>query len=694
MSRVQQYQSGFTVGELDPLLRGRIDLEQYYQSVAVADNVLFEPQGGVSRRPGLKFVFDATADNAANGVVLIPFEFSTTQNLMILASVFNTASTIRFRFFVNGVLQTNINGSGNTYLDRSVGTLYSVSAIDIDKLYYTQNSDTIVFTNENFKPFKITRGANNSTWSLTTIDFTSNPDKNAPYTVFTEAVSQPNATLTPSAVSGAITLTASASVFASVGTGQRIQSYTGYGRAKIIAVTSATVVTAITEVPFYSTDAIAANSWDLIQGWEPAWSATRGWPRTCTFHEGRLYFGGSAQLPSTLFGSKVSDYFNFNVAEGLDDDAIFATLATDTVNAITALRSGRDLQIFTTGGEFFIPQSNLDPITPSNIVVKSTTRRGSKYGIRPQGAEGGTLFIQRQGKALREMVFSDTEISYVANNISLLSSHLIVDPQRMALRPATDTTEGDLLLLVNGLDSTGYRAASTGFTGTIAAFMLNKGQQIVAPSSWTTDGDFIDVGVDLDQIYTVVKRTIGGAAKYYVEIFDDDRTTDSAIQYYANPLAPDQAKPSNTTAGGLAHLNGEVVKIIRDDIVDADFTVSGGNATLGGVPSVYAEVGLNYTVTLKTQPFEPRLPSGTVASQKRRILEVTPRLYRSQNITINSRNIPLQTLPISGLGKVPTFTGLKKTQGFLGYTRDAQITISQDQPVFFTVLALDYKVSV
>lgn len=31
--------------------------------------------------------------------------------------------------------------------------------------------------------------------------------------------------------------------------------------------------------------------------------------------------------------------------------------------------------------------------------------------------------------------------------------------------------------------------------------------------------------------------------------------------------------------------------------------------------------------------------------------------------------------------------------GFLGYSRDAQITISQDQPVFMTVLSLDYKVS-
>ena len=108
---MKQYQSAFTVGELDPLLRGRIDLQQYYSSVALAENVLFEPQGGFSRRPGLRFVTDLTADNPNNGVLLIPFEFSTVQNFMIVASVFNAASTIRLRFYANQTLLTSLNQS-------------------------------------------------------------------------------------------------------------------------------------------------------------------------------------------------------------------------------------------------------------------------------------------------------------------------------------------------------------------------------------------------------------------------------------------------------------------------------------------------------------------------------------------------------------------------------------------------------
>ena len=562
----------------------------------------------------------------------------------------------------------------------------------MDKLYFTQSADTLIIVHENFAPFQVQRGANNTTWTATALSLTIPKVQFTPgTTTFTGSV-----TVTPSAVDGNIAINSSGAMFNSGMIDQFIQvkNPDGFGRARIVELVATTKVNAVVEVPFLNTDAIPQTNVEIDTGYEDVWSNTRGWPRTCSFHEGRLYFGGSASRPATLFASVVGDHFNFKPSQSLDDDAFLITLTTDAVNAITGIRSGRDLQIFTTGAEFFLPQADLDPITPSNVTIKSATRRGSKVGIRPQAAEGGTLFIQRQGKALRELLFSDVELSYVANNISLLSSHLLMDPKRMALRSATDTTEGDLLLIVNGTDTVGYRPASTDLAGSISAFMINRGQQIVAPSSFTTDGQFTDVGVDQDTIYVIVKRTINSATKYYLETFDDDRTTDAAVQYFSGATSPDQSLPGSATAGSLSHLEGKTVNIVRDDIVDPNQTVSSGQVTLGGTPTSYAEVGLPYSVTVRTQPFEPRLPSGTVQSQRRRILEISPILYRSQNLTLNGREVSLQSLPLSGAGTVPTFTGVKKTAGFLGYDRDAQITISQSQPVFFTVLALDYKVSI
>ena len=76
MSRIVRVQTNFSSGELDPLLRGRIDLEQYYNGLATATNVFVLPQGGVKRRDGLKFLSEIPSAAAPqNGVRLIPFEF-------------------------------------------------------------------------------------------------------------------------------------------------------------------------------------------------------------------------------------------------------------------------------------------------------------------------------------------------------------------------------------------------------------------------------------------------------------------------------------------------------------------------------------------------------------------------------------------------------------------------------------------
>ena len=680
MSRVQQYQASFSIGEIDPLLYGRLDLQQYYQSVSSAKNVIFEPQGGFSRRPGLKFLLDLTPHGAANSHHLVPFEFSSTQSFMIVMTAQNNQTTIRMHFFQQGTLLTNINGSGNNYIDFNVGTLYATSTFDLAKLSFTQSADTLICVHPNFVPFKVVRGGTNTTWSATSLA----SDLTVPKHAFSLSTSSPSGTITPSAVDGTVTITASNSIFSSSNVDQFIEIDNGFGRARITRFNSATEVEAMVEIPFFDTD--ATSNFILETGYEDAWSNNRGWPFTATFHEGRLYFGGSASLLSSLFGSKVGDFFNFKAAEGLDDDAIKITLSTDSVNTVTGLRSGRDLQIFTTGAEFFIPQGDLDPITPANVVAKSSTKRGAKPFIKPQAAEGGTLFVQRSGKAIRELLFSDVELSYVANNISLLASHLLVDPQKMALRSATDTTEGDLFLIVNGEDTLGYRAASLQHAGQIAAFMLNKGQNIVAPSHFVTDGVFKDIAVDIDDIYTIVKRTIGGATKFYLELFDEDFTTDSAVQTLTGF--------SGNTYAGHSHIDGKTAKIIRDDIVDADQVVSSGNVTAGGQPTTYLEAGLDYAVEVVTNPVELRLPSGVVAGQRKRILEVTPNMYLTQNLALNGHTLPLQTIALSGAGGVSAFPGKKKTPGFLGYSRDAQITITQTHPVFFTLLSLDYKVSV
>ena len=674
MSRVTQYQSNFTVGELDDLVKSRIELEQYASGLDRAKNVTIMPQGGFERRPGLRYMADLTSHlggsyTAQTGMRLIPFEFSNTQSFMLVL-VKQSASETRMFVFANLVQITNINSSGNDYLAINLGD------IDLSKIYFTQSADTLIITQEDLPPVKIVRGASNSAWTSSAITLTS------PFYGFTTSTTNPSATITPNSVDGTSKITASSGVFTSDHVNQYINVDNGFGRARIIEFESSTVVKTMVEIPFYEKDvAIASGDWELETGYEAVFSGSRGYPRTCTFHEGRLYFGGSKSLPNSVFGSKVADYFNFKSTEALDDDAIFVTLATDSINSINAIRSGRDLQIFTSSAEFFVPQSSLDPITPANIVIKIATRRGIKEGVKPVSAENGTLYIQKSGKALRELIFSDTDLNYNSNNVSLLSSHLLKTPIKMAMRSATDTDDGDMLLIVNSGD------------GSMCVYSILRPQNVVAPSEFITDGNFEDVAVDIEDIYTIVKRTVNSSTKYYLEVFDDDRTTDSAIQYYSGASAPDQAKPTNTTASNLSHLEAKTVNVIRDDVVIADKTVSSGAITLDAVPTTYVEVGLAYDVEVKTMPAEPRLPSGVVTSRKRRIVEATPILYNAQNLAINGVEVPFRELPLTLNQKITNFTGRKRIAPILGYSNEAQITLTMTKPLFCTVLGIEYKLS-
>ena len=674
MSRIVQYQSSFTMGEFDPLVKGRVDITQYQAGLEKATNVVCIPQGAIERRPGQQFLLDVSSDlggsfTAQQGLRLIPFEFSSVDSFMLVFVKLSTSATNNAKMFVfrQGVLQTNINSSGNNYLTVSLGD------ISFDAITFTQSADTLILMHEDLAPLSIVRGANNTTWTASTISITS------PKFAFTKSVSEPAANITPSSIDGTATISASASIFSSGNINQYINVKNGFGRARIVEVVSSTSIKVNVEIPFFNTSAISNGNWELEAGYEDVFSATRGFPKTGVFHEGRLYFGGSKSLPNALFGSKVSDFFNFLEAEGLDDDAIFAILSSDSVNAITGIRSGRDLQIFSTGNEFFVQQSEGQPITPGNLTIKAATSSGSKPNIMPVSVEGGTIFLQRSGKALREFLFSDAELSYQSNNISLLSSHLLKSPVKIAFRRATSTDDGDLLMIVNGTD------------GSMAAYSIHRSQKVVAPSEFITDGTYEDCAVDIDDIYVIVKRTINSNTKHYIERLDDDRTTDASFQLFDG--SSDGNKPTSTTVSGLSHLEGKTVECVRDDIFLGEKTVSSGQITIDQVPTTYVEIGLHHDVLAKTLPAEPRLASGTMVGRKKRIVAVSPVLNQTQNIAINGNEVSLKQFPYTLDSSETSFTGRKRVTPLLGYDEEAQISITQTKPLFFTLLSLEYSVS-
>lgn len=654
MARFVSVQTNFTTGELDPLLRSRVDLKARQNALETARNVVCQPQGGVKRRPGTKFI-NELGGTPADGVRLVHFEFSVDDSYMLCFT------NNRMYVYKDKELITNINASGDDYLDT---TGYGLTSDHLDHLCWTQSADTLIIVDEDAAPVKIVRGASDSSWTIDNITFDS-----VPQYAFTITTTNPAATLTPSDVSGKVTLTASASVFTAAHVGQYINA-SPQGRARIVKYNSGTSVNAVTEFPFFDTTATASGQWELETGYEDVWSATKGWPRSVTFHQGRLFFGGSKSRPSTIWGSKVGLYFDFEAVEGLDDDAVEATLDTNTFNAIIDIISGRDLQVFTTGGEFYVPQEGLTPITPSDFFLSSTSRNGIREGVRVQQLESGVLFIQRQGKQLSEIAYSDTQLTYVTSKISLLAGHLLKGPKHMDIRRAVATDENDLLLIVNEDD------------GSMAAFSLLRAQDVIAPSEFITQGKFLDVGVDITDIYVVTERDDNGTNKYYVEVFDDNYLTDCAKQGAA------------VASLDMSHIDGQTVNVLSDGYVEENQTADSA-VTFVNTPTTSCEVGLPIDVEIKTMPIEVATQTGTRIGFKKRIVEVNALIFETQNIVINNNLVPIRTLGAGALGSpVPEFTGTKTLHGILGYNNDGQITVTQSAPLKLTLLGLEYKISV
>ena len=656
MPRFVEFTTNFATGELDPLLRARVDLAAYNNALAKATNVLIQPQGGLRRRPGTKHIFElpnSSTPSAANGVRLVSFQFSVSDSYM-LCFTHNRMHVIK-----NGVVQANINGTGNSYLTTTI-------ASDIvDDMCWVQSADTLIVVHPDLQPVRITR-TSDTAWTATTITFDSIPKY-----AYTQIITNPAATLTPSAVSGNVTLTAGSAVFSAGNVNQYI-NVTTQGRARIVEYVSTTVVKAITEYPFFDTAAVASGGWELESGYVDVWSSTKGWPRTVSFHEGRLYFGGSKSRPSTIWGSKIGLFFDFVPTESLDDDAVEATLDTNELNVITDIISSRDFQVFTTGGEFYIPQTGTDPVTPLTFTFKNVSRNGIKPGTRVQSVESGSIYIQRQGKSLNEFIFSDTQLTYITQRISLLSGHLLKGPQRVALRKASSTEEADLLLMTNTDD------------GSMGVFSIMRSQQVTSPSEFTTDGLFIDVGVDVNAIYVVTKRTFNSVDRYFIELFGYEYFTDCAF-----------VGGAAASASSLPHV-AKALNVITDGSPQGNETVSGGGSvTFDRASTTSYEVGLPITVYVKTMPAEVKLQTGSRVSFKKRIVEISAIVNKTQNMIINNQPVAFRLFDNPLLDDpVPEFTGIKRVNGVLGYNREQFIEISQDLPVKMNLLGLDYRVAV
>ena len=393
---------------------------------------------------------------------------------------------------------------------------------------------------------------------------------------------------------------------------------------------------------------------------EQSYSALRGFPAAVAFHQNRLWYGGTIGQPDGLWASKTATYFNFDVGDAEDDDAIDITTSIGEVNTIRHIISNKDLHVFTSTDEFIVPALQGQVTTPTNASIERQTSFGSSF-LRPYIYDGATVFVDSSGAMVREFIFADAVKGYTGQPISTLSSHLINTPIQMSMLSGAIGRAENYLFIVDA-------------DGTLAVFNSNRVEQRAGWTQFTSQGSFHSCCVIDTHVYAVVKFDKGdGTNKYFLCEFSNTFNTDLAKTYSGT---------NGVFSVSSDFANGAVVDVVNGTFYLGSFTVSGGNVDVSSVDSSIssAEIGFKFDVTLKTNPIDAQVADGPLTGQPRTVQRVVLDLNNTLSVTVNNTNLIIRQVTDDMSQPRNAVTG-KKEFRLLGFGTDPQVTITQNAPL-------------
>jgi len=659
MARSAPAFSSFTAGEVSPRMEGRVTLDTYREGLADMTNLLVLPQGGVTRRPGTEFLGEIK--DSSKAARLIPFQFKTSDTYIL---EFGDQVMRVFRNGLQVLDATDKTITGATQADPGVITSNSHGFSDGDEIYIDSIAGMVELNARNY------RVANATTNTFTLTDLFGNDIDTTAFTAYTSG-----------------------------GTATEIYNvatpYTEADLPNVRFVQSADTMFLVH--PSYAIRKLtrsADNNWtfstaSITGSPSPALNTSAdNYPSVVTFFEQRLVFGGTNNYPQTLWFSKNGDYENFTTGTG-DDDALIYTIASNQVNAIRYLSATRVLTIGTTGGEYVLTATSDGPVTPSETVIRKYSNYGSA-AVEPVQVADVTLFVQRGGRKVREFRYvGDINVSaYQAPDVTVVAEHITV----------------------GGITEFAYQQEPDGIVwcvradGTLLGLTYRREEEVVAWHKHVIGGEYdggqavvesiatLPSDTGEDELYMLVKRTINGATKRYVEQmrpFNFGGATtgaffvDCGLRYSGSAVG---------SLSGLYHLEGETLSVLANGATHPDREVTNGGIALA-FNATTAAIGYGYTSSMQTMRIEAGSADGTSQGKPKRIHAITLRLLETVGIEVGNSSsendrVFFRDSSMAMDQAVPLFTGDKDVEFPGGYDNDDRLYIRQTQPLPMSVLAL------
>ncbi len=653
-------QRAFAAGELAPVLHSRADLVKYAQGLRTCLNFIVRREGGVQNRAGLRFVQACKTDTYGAKLMRFVGAEAGDSHLIEMGAGY-------MRFFKNGA--PVVIGSAPAYngateyhpgdLVSSGGAMYVCIALttgnappnvtywhalpggqlEIPTDYtlgtlpsWNQSGNVITLTSLYHRPQElVSLGANK--WVLRAVSTT-------------PAVAAPQSVVGTPAGAGTRTFRYKVTA-AATGTYEESNASSVCTVASTIAPTEAAAIGLTwTAQPgaaefyvycdpygngvFGYVGTAAQNSFQHA-GQIPDFNLTPStsrtmfevadnYPATSANYQQRRYFANTITEPDSYWGSRIGFPLNFGVSSPIqDDDSVTFRLAGNNYHPIrwlVALKAG--LILLTDGGEWTVTGGGGPkfPITPSSINADQETYTGVHRTVRPVVVGNAVLYLQARGSVLRELKFDQEVEGLAGRDLCIFATHLF--ERRTILGIDYQQIPHSVIWCVRS-------------DGVLLGLTYIPDQEVWGWHRHVTQGQFEEVCVvpeaEADTLYVIVKRTVRGVAKRYIEKLEIREALTGyvhASSFFVDSGLSYSGPPADQFAG-LGHLEGMKVAVYADgqavcDGLTADsYVVSAGMVTL---PAAHTNVhiGLNYTAQIEMLDLD--VEGSTVRTKQKRVSSV------------------------------------------------------------------------
>lgn len=729
MPKLLHQQVSFNAGEISPRLYGRFDLQEYNTGLKQATNVELMLEGALKKRNGTQYL--AEVGDSSRKARLLPFKFSQESSVVLefghqtirffsnkaqiesggsaleISSPYGEDDLINIVYTQFGPnLYITCEGYAPRKLTRTSSTEWSLSPLSDNELSGIFGSDmvfkfpgtltlssgdpevegnSVVYTYAGPTPNPLgrdhvnmslqlvgevsgraiitARSATSITMTITTPFSSTGPFNNSDYQIEAAAF---NTSPNPSGTSGSITIAAGAQA-AQLGSADIGKTMVINDGKVIITGFSSNDYTANVIEPLSSSDA-DPNAYFLQN------ENSISYPQVVGVFDQRLVFGNTNQDPQSVWYSQFQDFSDFT--QGVSsNDGFRVDVGYGEFSEITWFSGNVDMLVGTALVEGSV-RGREGVLTPTTAETVHRSAVGSPRQV-PAKVDNETVFLSGTDRVY-SIRFSFEINSYVTQDLTRYAEHL-TDP---GLKEMTYAQRPNRTLYVVTDD------------GDLLAGTFSREQQVIGWSKYSTTGSYESVisvreGTE-DQVYVVVNRTINGATKRYIEVFDQDLTSTGAKEYQDSYLKYSGAATNTLT--GLDHLEGETVQVKIDDGTHTDEVVSGGSITLD-TSVTGATVGLKYTMTAETLDIIKGIGGAATAGQIQSWVEPILQVYNSVYPTVNGQARYIRKADISNMDEGPNLA-----TGYIKYSDvdspTLTITDSNPLPVFINSITGEVEVNV